>query len=191
MMNYIKGGLKVLTGYCITLLIFGVFLSIFLSMAGDNSFKWLPVYSFVIFILMSFMMYSDMHTLAVKEKRPQYNLKPYPFKGFILGLIGFSPFILLELVYPLIRLEGELPNRIKHLALNTLLGPLYGFIKLGGSTPVAYAIAALIVPILAMLGYMSGFYGFELSKHFKKQNNVKTDNRNTAATSGYKPKNKA
>lgn len=165
--DYIKNGLKALTGYLISLLIFGVFLYVFLSIAKESFSKWLPVYSFVFFLLMFAIIYSDYKRLAVKERKPQYNLNPYPVKGLLYGLIGFSPFILMELVYPLIILDNPAVNRLKEVAFKTLLGPLYWLIRLMGGTVAAYAAAALVVPVVAMLGYLAGFYGFELGKHFK------------------------
>lgn len=166
--NYIKGALKILGGYCISLIIFGVFLYPVLSIARDKFSFWLPIYSFVIFLMMFAIIYSDIRKLAVKEKRPQYGLNPYPLKGFVLGLTGMVPIILLELVYLALNFSDPTLLRLKHVALNTVLGPLYGFIKLGGSSAAAYVIATLIVPAVAMLGYLAGFYGFELRKKSKK-----------------------
>ncbi len=172
MNKYIKGSLKVLTNYCTFMIIFAVFLSMLIGIARENFISWLPVYSGAIFFLMMLVLYSDMKSIAVKEKRPQYNLSPYPFKGFILGVLGFSPFILLQLIYPLINLDNPLAARIKHLALNTLLGPVYVFIRLvgdlGGGAIAAYAIASLTIPVIAMFGYMAGFYGIELGAYYRK-----------------------
>jgi len=158
--NYIKDSLKVFFDYGIAVLIFVFFVYTF--------FKYLVVYSLVIFLLMSAILYSDMHKLATKEKRPQYNLKPYPLKGLVIGILGFSPFIVVELLYPFIVFNSEVANRIKHLALNTLLSPMYTVLKLGHEYPQSYAIASMVVPIIAALGYAAGFYGFELSVYMKK-----------------------
>lgn len=164
MKNYISGGLKVLITYCITLVIFVVFLFTVISLAKDNFGFWLSVYSFAMFLLLAAMVYSDMERLALKEKRPQYNLNPYLMKGLVYGLIGMIPFAVLEIIYPLINLGDPILERMKHLALNTLLGPLYGFIKLGNESAVAYVLALFIVPVIAMLGYMAGLKGFKLRK---------------------------
>lgn len=172
MKNYISGGLKVLIAYFLSLVVFGVFLFTVLSLAKDNFGFWLLVYCFVIFLLLAFMIYSDMKRLALKEKRPQYDLNPYPAKGLVYGLIGIIPLAVLEIIYPLINFGDPIMDRIKHLALNTLLGPLYGFIKLGNESAIAYAAALLLIPLFAMLGYMAGFYGFELNKNKKKNSNA-------------------
>jgi len=168
-MNYIKGGLKVLVGYLISLLIFVIFLYMFLSISKDNFYKWLPVYSFVLFLLMFAILYSDIKKLAVKEKRPQYGLKPYPLKGLVLGLIGFSPVIVLELVYPLISFDSDTLNKIKELVINTIMGPLYFAVRLAGGTTLAYAAASLIVPVIAMLAYLAGYHGVQPGKMFKRK----------------------
>ena len=165
-MNYIKGGLKVFTGYLMSLLVFVIFLYLFISVTKDSFYAWLPLYSFILFVLMFLIIYSDMRKLAVKERKPQYNLNPYPFKGLVLGLIGFSPLILLELVYPLLIFGSEPLNRVKHLVLNTLMGPLYFVVRLGNGSVWAYAAASLVVPVIAMLAYLAGYYGFELMKFF-------------------------
>jgi hypothetical protein len=181
-MNHLKGGLKVLTGYLISLVVFIIFLYPFIGITKDNFYKWLPVYSIIFFLLMLVLIYTDIRKLAAKEKRPQYDLNPYPFKGFILGLIGFSPIILIELIYPLIVLDSETLVRIKHLALNTILGPLYFIIRFAGGTAAAYVIASLIVPLIAMLAYLAGYYGLGADKSLKASLN----DRNASSTQEFK-----
>lgn len=168
--NYFKGALKVFVGYCTVLLIFVIFLITVLSLAKDNLGPWLSIYSFVNFLLLFLIIYSDMKKLAIKEKRPQYNLDPYPFKGFVYGAIGFLPFIAIQMIYPFLNFNDALFDRIKYLALNTLLGPLFVFIKLGGKTALSHIAASSLVPIVSMLGYMAGFYGFELRRNPGNQN---------------------
>lgn len=168
MKNHIKGGVKVFTGYAISLLVFVIFIYVFLGITRDSFYTWLPLYSFLMFLLMFAIIYSDLKRLAIKEKRPQYNLNPYPLKGFVLGVIGFLPIILIELIYPLVQLEGEVLNNIKHKVLNTFMGPLYFIIRIGKSTTVSYAVASLVVPVISMLAYLAGYYGFELRSYLNK-----------------------
>ena len=160
MRNYFKGGLKVFANYCIALIIFVVFLYIFISIAKDSYSKWIPLYSSIIFISLFSILYSDLKRLAIKEKRPQYDLKPYSFKGLVLGIIGFSPMIVIELIYPFVTFDNATTNRIIELGLKTMMGPVYFMVRLAGGTVYAYAAASLVVPLVAMLGYMAGFYGF-------------------------------
>lgn len=159
-MNYLKGSLRVMADYCISLLIFSFFIITF--------FNHRIIYSFIIFLLFVFLLHSDIKRLAIKEKRPQYNLKPHPFKGLILGFIGFSPFIALVLVYPLITFNNSFYDNLKRVILNVLLGPLYFFVKLGGSTYTMYLAAMLIVPVATMISYLAGYYGFDLRALIKK-----------------------
>ena len=44
MKNYIRNSLKVLLGYCISLLVFVVFIYVFLSLAKDHTSQLLPFY---------------------------------------------------------------------------------------------------------------------------------------------------
>jgi len=167
-MNYIKNGLKVLFGYCISLLVFGIFIYVFISLAKDNMSMLLPFYSLLFFLMVFAIIYTDMKKLAEKEKKPQYDLHPYPLKGLIYGIIGFSPIILLEIVSVFLVFGDQMAERIKHLAINTLMGPLYFIIRLASGLPIGYILASLVVPLIALLGYLAGFYGFSITKHIKK-----------------------
>ncbi|HHW47562.1 MAG TPA: hypothetical protein GXX14_02965 [Clostridiaceae bacterium] len=164
MKEYIKSGFRVFIDYIISLVVFVVFLYMFLAITKDNYSKWIPLYSFLNFLLLYAMLYSDLKKLAVKEKRPQYNLNPYPMKGLIIGLIGFLPLIVIQLIYPLILLNDPVANRIKELALKTLMGPVYFVVRLAGGTTIGYVAASLVVPIVSMFAYMAGFYGFQFRK---------------------------
>lgn len=170
MKNIIKSALKVLGDYFVSLIIFVLFLYTFFVITKENYSKWIPLYSGVNFVLMVSLMYTDMKKLARKEKRPQYNLNPYPLKGFVLGIIGFLPVIILEIVYIFLNFNSEVKNRVAELALKAILGPVYIFVRLAGGTTFGYVLASLVVPIVAMLGYMAGYYGFELRKTKLTQN---------------------
>jgi hypothetical protein len=173
--NICTSSLKVLMDYFIALILFVVFLMIPVGLAKENFYRWLSIYSFVIFILMFMLIYSDMKKIAQKEKRPQYNIKHYPFKGLIIGLVAIIPLALVEIIYPFILFDNAVFNRIKHVILNVLLGPVYSFIKIGNSSVTAYICATAIVPLIAMLGYLAGYYSFEASillKKFSKKNQL-------------------
>jgi hypothetical protein len=129
---------------------------------------------------MASIIYADLKQLAMKEKRPQYNLKPYPLKGLVLGLIGFSPFIILTLVYPLINFNNEIYDNVKRLIFNAILGPVYFIAKMGKGSYAAYIVASLVVPIISMLSYMAGYYGFNFPKLKKFDKNKKTGNKTPA-----------
>jgi hypothetical protein len=165
--NYIRNGAKVLFNYAMSLIVFIIFLYVFLSITKDNFGKYLPLYSILIFLFMFLIVYSDMEMLGIKEKKPQNNMNPYPLKGLVYGLIGTAPIALMIGVAALINL-GDL-ERIKHLAINCLLGPMYFFIKWLDESPVGYAAGLLLLPLIAMLGYLAGHYGFNITGKLKKK----------------------
>lgn len=172
MKYYIKNSLKVLTDYFISMIIFVVLLYPFMGIMGspEKISRWLPVYSIIFFLFLYSMLYSDYKRLAETEKKPQNELNPHPLKGLIFGFIGFSPVILIELIYPLIVFGDQFLDRLKHVALNTLMGPLYFVIRMAGGTAFAYIIASIIVPVIVMVAYMAGYYGWGR----KKKSSIKT-----------------
>lgn len=170
--NHIKGGLKVLADYAAGLLIYFILLYTFIAITGDKFSTWLPLYSFIIFSITALLLYTDMWSLAVKEKKPQYNLNPYPVKGLILGLIGFSPIIIILIVAYVLNFAEPVLNTIKEAIIqNILLGPLYFSIALFNKTIIGYIISLLLVPLLSMFGYLMGFHG----KTIRKKKEVTTE----------------
>ena len=169
MNRYIRNSVRVLVDYGVILLIFVFFLYVFLSITGTHYYAWLPVYSFICFVLLAMMLYADYKKLAVREKRPQYNINPKPIDGLIYGLIGVIPIYILEAVYPFITLANPSLMRIKHVALNVILGPLYYIVRIGGGTVPVYILCVLVIPVLTMLGYMAGLHGFEIMSKIRKK----------------------
>lgn len=169
MKNYIKNGAKVLYNYALTLIVFAIFIYIFISAAGANFGNYLPYYSFGVFLLAFFIIYSDMKRLALKEKRPQYDLDPYPLKGFVYGLIGVIPIALVEIVSVFMVFDAEFANNIKRIALHSLMGPLFFIIRIFGKQPLGYILATLAIPVVSMLGYLAGYYSFDIIRRIKKE----------------------
>ena len=170
--NHIKSGLKVLGDYCAGLLIYFILLYTFIAITGEKFSSWLPLYSILMFAIVAILIYSDMWHLAAKEKRPQYNLNPYPMKGLVLGFIGFLPIIVISLVAYFLSFSEPVLNNIKEALLhNILLGPLYFAISLFGKTIYGYIISMLIVPLISMFGYLMGFHG----KTIRKKKEVATE----------------
>jgi hypothetical protein len=187
--DYIKNGFKVFVGYGITLIVFGVFIYVFLSLAKNNSGQLLPYYSLLMFLMAFAIIYSDMRRLAEKEKKPQYDLHPYPLKGFVYGILGFSPIALLEIISIFLVFESQFANRIRELAVNTLMGPLFFIVKAFNEKPLGYILASLAIPIIAMFGYLAGLYGFSFSKYLKKSKKAQVD-KQTFSKSPWNPTNK-
>ncbi len=174
MKNILKNSLKVFWGYVISLVVFVLFLYTVISFSKENFGKWVTIYSFVIFLLMFGIIYSDLNNIGRKEVRPQYDLNPHPLKGFIYGMIGFVPFILLQVIYPFISFQSPIAERVKELVLKTLLGPLYWILNIGNNSVIAYIIASAAVPVIAMLGYLSGYHKFSLIAFTKGLSKKKT-----------------
>jgi len=173
MKQYIKTGGKILYDYAMSLIIFVVFLYPFIGLAKENLYIWLPFYCIIIFIITFFLIYSDMKALAIKEKKPQYELKSYPLKGLVYGLFSIIPVVLITGVLSLLRFDSVTADRIRHLAINTLLGPMYFIIGWMKESLLGYAAAILVIPVLAMLGYLAGYFGINIMKTvFKKKYQV-------------------
>lgn len=168
MSNYIKNGLKILYNYALALVLFIVFVYIFITIAGNNFGNLLPLYSGIIFIFTFFIIYSETKRLGIKEKKPQNGLNPYPLKGLVYGIAGFLPIALLEVISVFISFGTEFANHLKHVAVNAIMGPVFFIIKPFDEKPLGYIIASLMIPLVSMLGYMAGYYNFELLKKFKK-----------------------
>jgi predicted Na+-dependent transporter len=186
MKEYIKGGLKVLSNYVIALIFFVVFLYAFIVIAGENFVNWLHYYSFIMFLLLFAIIYSDFTRLARKEKRPQYNIKTYPLKGLIHGIIGFLPIILIEIIYPFIKFDDEVLIKIKELVLDVILGPVFFVLRIGNKSIISYIAASLVVPVIAMLSYIAGYYGFKLRDYINPKA-AETQQRTTFKKSPWNP----
>ncbi len=167
--SYIRNGAKILFNYVMALVVFLVFLYVFLSITKDNFGKYLPFYSILIFLLLFLIVYSDMKILGVKEKKPQNELAPYPLKGLVYGLIGTAPIALIIGIASMVRIENHDTERIRHVLINCLLGPMYFLIKWLNESLGGYVAGILLLPLLAMLGYLAGYFGFEIIGRFKKK----------------------
>ncbi len=170
MKQLIKGGAKILYDYAMVLILFIVFLYPFIGIAGENFITWLPLYSILLFLFMFFLIYNDMKTLAKKEVKPQYELNPYPLKGLVYGLLSIIPISIIAFVLSQLRFEDRVVDRLRELAIDGLLGPVYFIIAWMNNSIIGYILAILVIPVLAMLGYLAGYYGIEImSKIFKKK----------------------
>ena len=191
--SFIKKSMRFTYDYVITLIIFGVFLYTFMAIAKENYGTWLPLFSFLVFLILALLVYSDAKSLAFKEKRPQYNINPKPYRGFIAGIIGFIPILLLVGIFLFVLyifkdmiingfsssdmgISGEeFVGNIRRIGAHTILSPVFWCIKLFGKTVVAYVLACLATPITAGLGYLAGFYGFDIIKRKNPRKPRKND----------------
>ncbi len=162
MKNFLKSSAKILYNYVMVLIVFAIFIYPFMSITQDNFDKWLPLYSLIMFLFAFMIIYSDMKSLGAKERKPQYELNPYPMKGLVYGLTGTLPIALTVAVAALINLGNDIAERIKHVAINAFLGPLYFLVRWLNEATIGYIAAILLLPLIAMLGYLAGFYGVNI-----------------------------
>ncbi|NMA67693.1 MAG: hypothetical protein GX957_15930 [Clostridiaceae bacterium] len=159
--SQIKRGLKVTSSYLLSLVLFGVFLMPLISIFKENNESAIFTYSIIIFLLMFSSIYIEMSKIAFKEKRPQYNINPPPFKGLLYGFIGIIPLVLVEVIIFMIKFPEDLLTLHKRI-YQGFAGPLYWFAKVIGNEPVHYLVSFILVVIIAGLGYFAGHKNFYL-----------------------------
>jgi len=178
--SQIKRGLRITGDYIVILIIFGVFSSIVFSIFKENLETGITIFSVIIFLLMFSMMYTGMSDTAFREKRPQYNIDPPPYKGFIYGAIGTLPILLIQLVYYLVNVPEELLT-MKRRILQAFTAPLYWLARLISHDVWAYHVVLLVIPVIAGLGYLAGFYDFYIMKKLKIFDKLKRNQNNKKA----------
>ncbi len=168
--SVIKRALKVTTSYLLTLIVFAVFSVIVLSFGENTIATAMTVFSFLLFLLLFYTAYVDMRVIAFKEKRPQYNINPSPFKGLLYGFIGSLPVLIIQILTLVIKIPGLPPEALlMRRILQAVSGPLYWFARLIGNAPVSYMLSLLLVVLIAGLGYYAGYYDFYLVARIRKR----------------------
>lgn len=170
--SQITRGLKLTISYGIVLVLFQVFLVPVISLAKDNIVGFMPYLSFAIFLMLFFSVYVEMRILAFKEKRPQYHINPSPYKGFLYGVIGIIPLVIIQTVLMLIRVPEDFAI-LKRRAYQAFSGPLYWFSKLLGNEPIHYVLSFLLVVLMAGLGYYAGHKDFLITELIRQKLGIK------------------
>ncbi|MCX7746085.1 MAG: hypothetical protein N2645_04200 [Clostridia bacterium] len=170
MKNYLRSSLKVTLSYLTSLVFFVVLLPALFFIAKkfwadwDKSLEIIHYYSFFVFIAAFYIVYENIRQMCEIEKGVSKDI--YPLKGLVYGILGFLPYILvIGLIYYLPMGSGA--DRIKHVAINTILGPLYFIVRLGKESLISYIAASVVIPFTAALGYMAGYYDFKVAKLLK------------------------
>ncbi|MGI6668420.1 MAG: hypothetical protein ACOX4M_03025 [Acetivibrionales bacterium] len=122
MKQYIKCGARILYDYIISLIVFVVLLYPFIGLTGDRLYIWLPLYSFVMFLLAFCLIYMEMKDQGIKEGKPQNKMNPYPLKGLVYGLFSIIPLLVVFTVVSAIPIEDPVMNNLRHVAINAFLG---------------------------------------------------------------------
>lgn len=172
MKQLIKVGARLLYDYAIILIVFIVFLYPFIGLTGESFPKWLPLYSLLLFVLLFLIIYNDMKTLAKKEVKPQYEMNPYPLKGLLHGLISIVPTSIIAFVLSLLHFEDQIADRLRELAIDGLFGPVYFIVAWMNKSIPAYITAILVIPVVAMLGYLAGYYGINIMEKILKKDDT-------------------
>ena len=158
--HFVKTTFKVFLDYVITVFLFCLFIISILMLATPETIRsWLLGYSTVWFLLIMMMVYSRMKQVARKEIVPQYELHPYPLKGFVYGAAAMIPNFIVAVLNTFIRFSDEILHERKLLVVKVVFAPLHGFVELFGDTTVSFYLACLVIPVVAATGYIMGYYG--------------------------------
>lgn len=172
---FIKTALKILIDYITTLFLFCIFsISVLVIAKQDTARTWWILYSLVWFVMLMMMVYSSMKQIAQKEVIPQYDLHPFPLKGFLYGLTAMIPHFIVALLNQLLVFQNEIASSRKLLTVKIFFGPLHAFVELTGDTPLSFYLVCFVIPIIAGAGYMAGYFGFyPFARMLGKSNNKK------------------
>ncbi len=170
--SQIKRGLKVTTDYLIMLVLFVVFALLALSYAEEGTPGAMPMFSFLIFLVTFYTVYVDMRMMAFKEKRPQYDINPSPLKGFLYGLIGVVPPVILQIIVMSLSFPESLQT-LQRRIYQGLGGPLYWFTRIIGNQPYHYILSFVLVILIAGIGYYAGYKEFYLVNVLRKKLGIK------------------
>ncbi len=175
--SQIKRGLKIFIDYLLALILFTFFSMPVITAAKENTQNAVTYFSVAIFMILFLNIYVDMRNLAFKEKRPQYNINPSCYKGFLYGLIGIVPLFGIQLVLIMIKLPEEFITLHRRL-YQGFGGPLYWLSRMLGDQPAHYLISFAILIIIAGLGYFAGFRDFYLLNFIRQELGIKKKAKN-------------
>ncbi len=164
--SQILRGLKITTDYLTTLVMFAIFLAIVMNVFKNNLETGVFIFSIIIFLVFFSMTYTNMSEVAFKEKRPQYGIHPSPYKGFLYGVIGMLPILILQLVNYFIP-YGDRLLTFERRVLQGLTSPLYWLASLISDQSWTYHLVLLVIPIIAGLGYLAGHHEFYIMRRLK------------------------
>jgi hypothetical protein len=167
MKRFIKTAAKVLYDYIVVLILYLIVIYTFIAITKDRFIELIPYYGLVFLVFVFLLIYLDMNKIAVKERKPQYGYKAYPFKGFVYGLVGVIPLAVIVVIASLIQFQNTFLNNLRHIGINVLLGPMYIIIRWLKEEPVGYASALMVLPVISMLGYLSGYLGIGKKQKIK------------------------
>jgi len=168
--TFIRHALKVATDYVAMLFVFVIFSFPIISLSGDNPSTPVRWFSGLLFLGLFSLVYKDLWEIAVRERRPQYEINPKPLRGLLLGLAGISPVALVLIVIAVLPMTGL---EILQLRMLQAVGvPYYWVAKLMDASSPMHRVPFILLPFLtafmAFIGYWAGLSDFYLMQRVYK-----------------------
>jgi len=160
MKKYLSGGWAVLKNYIFSMIFFYIFFVGF--------YKWASLFSILIFIVMITLIYYELTHQAGVDKRRYGDVKP--IDGVIYGLIAITPMVIIQIVISFLSLDIPYVN-YEILQANLIKGfvaPMLFIAKLGGYSLLGYMAAWATIVLVAYLGYLSGYKGFDINAYVRR-----------------------
>lgn len=157
MKGFVKKSTTVALSYGAGIFVFMLFLAAPLGVER-NRYVWLTAYSFVFFVFTVSFTYTN--TWKKGSSANVINAEKKPFlMGLVYGLAGFSPLILIEILYFIFypAQMGSFTGNVMHAIFRCSFGPLYFIIRLLGYKWYAYVLATIVIPFVAAVGYFAGY----------------------------------
>jgi len=164
--TFFRHAMKVTVDYFVVLLLFAILSYPILSMAGENPRMPVGVISFLLFLALFGLTYRDFFEIAVREKRPQYEINPTPIRGLLLALLGLVPVWVLQLVTFLLPLDEN--EVFRRRILQVLSVPFYWLGSLLGVWAPLYVVLTGLTVVMVFLGYLAGLHEFYLMQRIYK-----------------------
>lgn len=176
MKTFLKRSLKTTISYGAGVFLFSFFLIAPISMENNRN-TWIAVYSFVFFIFTCIFLYKQMWKEGEKETRESGSEKPEWYKGLLYAITGFSPFLILEIIYFAVYpgLQASLGANIFHVIFRCGFGPMYFMIRILGYTWYSYLIASVIIPLIAYTGFLAGTGGMGIKAFISSKRKEEED----------------
>lgn len=148
-----------------------------IAIISPNFEKPLAVCSLFSLILTTSLLYIAMHDIGEIDKKP-YNWSRYPAKGFVLGLLGFLPYFIVELVLIFVAQKYISPEPVPFAGVNMrgyitemLYMPFFWIMRLINSKDKIPSVTYFtsVIPLF----YMSAVSGFGYFMGFKDKRIIK------------------
>lgn len=165
----LKNALKLLTSHLGGVLVANIFCIIFSTLMANPKMAWIP--AVVILIIYSLPIYGTLWTMGSADKNSEKygKLQKNPFRGFVVGLIQNSPFILTGIMFLLSKFGIGWNIVIPFKLLNAEIMPIVNLLVSGensvylSSYTVFDAVIIALLPLIPVLFdgvyYLLGYFG--------------------------------